>query len=357
VNEVSTQHSDIDHDRALGAYIGAAIGDAMGGPIECQHAARIRRVYGHVQELLPYRSPPGLIELKPGYALRADPGSVTDDTFIRADLTRFYLDTQPPRTTQMLADWMLAHADFRMWWPPAVHALRRVEQGKVTAQEGGLSHRQGGGVGWWTPVGILYAGRPRQAAAEAKHLCRIWKAPLEQDLLSAVQAGVAEGMRQGSSSTSMIQAMLDACGPLAHALLERGIAIGHNAHSEPELIRRLYQTALVDEAPTAADAPLPPPVEPLPDADGFYTSALLAEQIPFALAAFVHTGGEPALAIPQACRLGRDADTIATTVGSWAGALHGESGLPAEWVAAVCQANMPEIDIRGLGERLLAVAA
>jgi hypothetical protein len=306
---------------------------------------------------LPYRSPPGLIALKPGYALHGDPGSVTDDTFIRADLTRFYVATDAPRTVATLAQWLLANADFRMWWPPAVQALRRVESGQVTPEEGGLSHRQGGGVGWWTPVGILHAGRPQRAAREARSLCRIWKAPLEQDLLSAVQAGVADALRPAATVDTIVEAVFSVCGPLAAALLQRGLDIARAAQDGGDLIARLYTEALVDEAPTAADAPLPPLVVPLPDSNEPYSSALLAEQIPLALAAFVFSDGDPERAIPQACAIGRDADTIATTVGSWVGALHGVSGLPRSWVDTVCAVNLQEVDIRSLAVALIELAS
>jgi ADP-ribosylglycohydrolase len=112
----------------------------------------------------------------------------------------------------------------------------------------------------------------------------------------------------------------------------------------------------VDEAPIAADAPLPKPVTPLSDTDDFYAAILFAEQIPFALAAFVFGEGDPSRAIPQAVMLGRDADSIATTVGSWSGALSGEKGLPGEWVKAVCGANRGELDLRGLALQLAACA-
>ena len=105
-----------NHDRALGAYIGAAIGDAMGGPVEGRHAVYIRRVVGEITGLLPYRKPYTRKDPHPGYTVRTDAGSVTDDTFIRGDFTRFYLDTQPPRTPEMVVEWMLEHADFSMWW-------------------------------------------------------------------------------------------------------------------------------------------------------------------------------------------------------------------------------------------------
>ncbi len=350
-----TTRSHINPDRALGAYLAPAIGDAMGGPVECMHAARIKRLIGPITGLLPYRKPPGLPDLGPGYALRPDPGSVTDDTFIRAQFTRFYIETHPPRTPAMLATWLLANADFNMWWPPMTEPLRAIERGEVTPENAGLSHPQGGGAGWWTPIGILHAGDPSGAAAEVRKLCPIWKAPLEQDLLAAAQAGLAEALRDGATVDSIVGAMLVQCGPLAAKLLQRGLDIAHRAPSSDDLIARIYDQALLAEAPTESDAPLPPPLKPPPDTDDPYASILFAEQIPLALAAFVFAQGDPARALPQACMFGRDADSIATTCASWAGALHGERGLPKEWVEAVCQANRDYLDLRALAHQLLEV--
>jgi ADP-ribosylglycohydrolase len=351
-----------DRDRGMGAYIGAAIGDAMGGPVECNHAARIKRLVGEITGLLPYRKPYTLIDLHPGYALRADPGAVTDDTFIRGDFTRFYTQTKPPRTPSMLAAWLLEHADFSQWWGPAVEALRRVERGEVKPEEGGLSYLQGGGIGWWTPIGILYGGDPERAAAEVRNLSRIWKAPLEQDLCAAVQAGLAEGMSDRATMETVIEAILAQCGPLATKLLQRAIDIALQAASFDELVDRLYQTVLVpaknrqnpQEPSREIDGPLPPMYKPLEDSDDRYSSVYYAEQVPLAVAAFVYGQGEPQ-AIPTCCMLGRDCDSTATTVGAWAGALHGESGLPAEWAETVCAVNVNEIDIRGLAEQLIAL--
>jgi ADP-ribosylglycohydrolase len=78
--------------------------------------------------------------------------------------------------------------------------------------------------------------------------------------------------------------------------------------------------------------------------------------VPLAVAAFVYGQGEPR-SIPVCCMLGRDCDSTATTVGAWVGALHGVSGLPEEWVDPVCTVNVHEIDIRGLAEQLVGLAA
>jgi ADP-ribosylglycohydrolase len=351
-----------NRDRAIGAYIGAAIGDAMGGPVENNHAARIKRLVGGITGLLPYKKPYRLPNIGQGYALHEDPGSVTDDTFIRADFTRFYLDTEPPRTPQLLVDWMLENTDFFGWWPPLIEALRRVERGEVTAEQGGLTFFQGGGIGWWTPVGILFSGDPDGAAVEVKKLAAIWKAPLEQDFLGVVQGALAEGMRDGATVESMIEAMLALSGPLARQLIERAIDITESAKDLDDLINKLYHNVLMPELedrfekepPRELDGPMPSVIEPLDDTDEKYMSSFFAEQVPLAVAGFLWGRGDPRVSLPATCQFGRDADSTATTVGAWVGAVHGESGLPKEWVNTVCEANAEEIDIRGLADALAA---
>jgi len=337
----------------MGAFLGAAIGDAMGGPVESQHAARIKKYYGELTGLLPYRKPPGLIDLKPGYALHPEAGSITDDTFIRIDITRFFLATRPPRTPRLLAGWLLENADFRNWWPPAVEALRRIDRGEVSAEQGGLKHAPGGGGAWWTPVGILYAAQPAQAAAAVRDLCRPWKAPLERDIIGAVHAGTAECLREGATADSVVEVILQHSGPLARRLFARAAEIGRSARSGDELWRRLYENCLVKQATTEIDGPMPPREEPVDYAEGSYSSFLFAEQQPLALAAFVYAKGDPRAAILRAAMNGRDADSTASNAGGWAGGLHGESGLPKEWVRAVCEVNRREVDLRDLAERLL----
>jgi ADP-ribosylglycohydrolase len=344
----------MNHDKAFGAYIGAAIGDAMGGPVECSHAARIQRTVGEITGFLPYNGDYSLLTApRPGYALRVDAGAVTDDTFIRGDLTRYFIATEPPRDATSFANWLLEHADFSMWWIPAVDALQRVRSGEVTAETGGLSHQQGGGVGWWTPIGIMHAGDPVGAFAEAKKLCTIWKDPLEQDLLAAVQAGVATGMVEGATVSDILETMLGLCGTLARKFLERGIDIGRASGSQNELIERLYASVLVNEQPPYSDLDLPPVQTPLEDTDDRYASILLCEQVALAAAAFAYGAGDPKVSIPLTIMIGRDCDSSATAVGSWCGALHGEAGLPAGWVNTVCEVNMPEIDIRDLAAQLV----
>ena len=40
-------------DKAIGCWLGAAIADAMGGPVECQHCKRISREFPDFEDFLP----------------------------------------------------------------------------------------------------------------------------------------------------------------------------------------------------------------------------------------------------------------------------------------------------------------
>jgi len=339
-------------DKVMGSFIAAAIGDAMGGPVECQHAARIKKVYGTVDSLLPYEYPKGLMRPHSGYTRHTQPGSVTDDTYIRAEITRFYLGSVNPRTPRMLAEWLFEYADFDKWPHPAVAGLLRVVRDGLSPEEAGNTNEQGGFVGWWTPIGVANAGRPEDAAVEAARLSRIFKAPLERDLVGAVQAGVAAAFADDATVDSVVGAMRSVCGPLASRLIQRAVDIARGARDFDDLVKTLYANCLLDEAPTAADAELPTFLTPIDFTDHIYTSVLLAEQVPLAVAAFVFADGDPVKSIPTAVMIGRDCDTTATTVGSWVGAMHGESSLPKEWVDTVCRVNLNEVDLRGLAEGL-----
>ncbi|MBM7570156.1 ADP-ribosylglycohydrolase family protein [Aquibacillus albus] len=361
-------------DRSIGAYIGAAIGDAMGGPVESSHYKRIKKYAGEVKGLLPYEEPYLLPQrltdprgtFHPGYALHPDPGSITDDTFCRKDITKFILETEGERTPKKLASWLLENGELDTQWPQImVGALHKIANGEVTAEECGRTYKQGGGIGWWFPIGIINAGDPKGAAKEGRYLSSIWKAPLEQDFVAAVVAGIAEGLKEDATYESMVGAMLDECGPLAKQLLERAIHLANEANDIWDLAEKLYENALMpntahiweiteQDPPIERDALLPPRVKPIDYTDESYTTFFFAEQIPFALAAFVFKKGDVS-AIPACCNLGRDTDTNANTVGAWVGALNGEKALPKEWVEPVCEVNKKELDIRDLAQKLSAV--
>jgi hypothetical protein len=203
---------------------------------------------------------------------------------------------------------------------------------------------------------MLYATDSETASAVTAGLCRIWKAPLERDILSSVVAGQAAAFRANSTVDSIVNAVLDDSGPLARELFTRAVEIAHKAETNTQLYEMLYQHCLVTECSNEVDGPMPPHVEPKDDADGFYSGILFAEQQPLALAYFVYGQGDPKRTVLTAVKGGRDADSIATNSASWLGAMSGEAVWPRKWLRTVQEANLPRVSLEQTAHDLIARA-
>jgi len=349
-------------DRALGCFMGAAIGDSLGGSVECQHYKRIRKYAGDFTDLLPYGKPVSVWDPpSDGWAQREEPGTITDDTYIRMDLLRFFLHVEAPYTAAKLADHLLENSDFFGWWDPPLNHLQRVGQGEFPAENAGqFMEIQGGGGGWWQPVSIMHAGNPEKASGVASALCSIWKTGLARDILSSVVAGQSAAFREGASIDSIVDAVITDSGPLAKKLFERAVHIARASGSPDELYENLYQHASVSNAThtgeyNRVEGPLPP-AEKVEYTEDTCSSIAFAEQQPWALAYLVYGKGDPEKTLLTAVKGGRDADSIATNTASWLGALNGLSIWPDRWIQRVQEANLVDFDLLEAG-RLLAETA
>jgi hypothetical protein len=334
-------------DKVFGCYLGAAIGDALGGPVQGMHAERIRQVLGGITDLLPYRKPPGFYELGPGYALHGEPGSVTDETMVRAQFSRFVTEHPHSRNLAEMVRYLLRYGDFKVWPPRMVESLMRVQRGQTRPEFAGATVEPGGGLGWWTPFGIINVGRPDKANGEVTRLSALWKRPLEQDLLAAVQAGVAHALTAKATPDSVVEAACSVVGPLARRLIGRAVTLARSVTRGDlaTFVTRLYQGALVASAPDTVDGPIPPPAVAPQNLEEPTASRLLAEQVPLVFAALVFGDGRSRATLLAAASLGRDAKGIGSAVGSLIGALVGRPRLPREWVGAVIAANQAEMDL------------
>ncbi len=345
----------IYHTKAMGCFMGAAIADAMGGPTEGQHYLRIAKEFPDFQDHIPHNTSGSFIGQGPGRALEPEAGNITDDTYIRMDLAAYMLQTNPPYDAASLAPWLLKNANFSNWWHVAVDALKRIENGEVLAENAGLENQQGGGGGWWQPVAMLYAGDPKKASEVTTAMCKIWKAPLEQDILSSVVAGQAAAFKKGATVDSVVQAILDDSGPLAKKLFTRAVEIAQQAKSTTQLYENLYKHCLVKHCSTEVDGPMPEREESqIVMGKEIYNGILFAEQQPLALAYFVYGQGDPYKTVLTGVKAGRDTDSNTCNSAAWLGALGGMEVWPKKWVTTVQEANLKRMNLEKTGEALIA---
>ncbi|MBM3333529.1 ADP-ribosylglycohydrolase family protein [Candidatus Sumerlaeota bacterium] len=334
-------------DKVFGAYLGAAVGDALGGPAQAMHAERIRSSFGGVNEMLAYRKPPGFLDIgSPGYAMHDAPGSVTGETLIRSQIARFVIDHPHSRSVPEFLHFLTHHGDLKIWPPQMAEVIERALRERLPPEVASRAIAPGGGLGWWTAIGVANAGRPDRAAEEVIRLSALWKRPLEQDLLAAVQAGVAHALTPKATPDSVVEAGRSVVRPLARRLIDRAVALARLAPRGDiaALCDRLYKAALVTAAPDGADGELPTPAPP-PPSDAPTASPLFAEQAPLAFAALIFGDGRSRLTLTAAASLGRDAKAIGSAVGSLIGGLVGRSRLPREWVGTVIGANHDDVDL------------
>jgi ADP-ribosylglycohydrolase len=321
--------------RAHGALIGAAVGDAMGAPVEGRSAAQIRERYGRVTGFV------------------SDASSGTDDT----DFTLFnayLLATYGKNITleQVEAEWrdklLGPGRAYRPGGFSDVISTRNLAAGLHAPRSGAFNHQMwSDGVAMAIgAAGIVAAGKPDVAARLAVTLGSVSNARDGIAAAQAVAAAIAVAM-VGASPQEMLRAGVDAApsdswtGRVLRRVVKvvRGAGTAPGAEALDATLERLAQEVVVGWWPWADLAP---------------------EAVGLAFGAFAAAQGEFRRVVPAAVSLGRDADTIGAMAGAMAGAYGGRDAIPDEWAARAtmspgkCIGFVAGLDIEALAARLLA---
>jgi ADP-ribosylglycohydrolase len=286
-------------DRIYGCLLGGLIGDAMGAPAEGRPFSWIEERYG----------PDGISEFD---------GVGTDDTAIREQLITALLANDGYVSCDSFADTFRdsRSANYGLWCVPVRNMFHKIDSGVALPVDAGYGNTPSSSSAMAiSPMGIVNAGNPRQAALETfdvAGLIHSGPSGFCRDAASAIAAAVAQALTQDIT--------VDATTAAATAYLR--------PTSAGEIIRCIQETLKL-----AADAG-----DYRVFRQRFYERRLRAEQcdsretVPVALALFRFANGDPARGIRLGANFGRDADTIATMVGGLCGAFAGASALPTEWI-------------------------
>ncbi len=285
------------HDKVLGCLLAAEIGDAMGAPAENLTYQEIAARYGEITDFS---------------------GSGTDDSALKHILCDAIERAQGYPTADAWAEaWMAQEEQFRkgMFWIPVMNSFWRVRAEGIAPREAGLGNMASSSSAMCiSPMGMINAGNPRQAALETYEVAGLVHHNFSRDAACAMAAAVAEAFNPNASVDSILTASMAYLPPRSSQTMrdyiQKTLALARETGAYASFRERYYAERIL-------------PGIAMPDA---------RETVPVALSLFSLAQGDPKTTIVYGANFGRDADTIASMAGALAGALHGASALPVEWV-------------------------
>jgi ADP-ribosylglycohydrolase len=226
--------------------------------------------------------------------------------------------------------------------------VTRLHYGSADPREAGVGNIVNCGAAMYmAPVGIVNAGNPRGAYAEAVEIAGAHQSSYGREAAGVFAAAVAAAMGPGATVDDVLAASLEVAKDGTAAAIEAVLAAAEGVSDWAEAIPLLR--AAVEPFDSVG------PVYAQPALDSRRPSRLRSiEELPVALG-FLKVTGDVRGCVLGATNYGRDSDSIATMGGAIAGALHGAAGVPPDWAEQVGAAS--RLDLRRGGTVMAEVAA
>ncbi|MFI6138723.1 ADP-ribosylglycohydrolase family protein [Streptomyces griseus] len=295
----------VGNDRARGALLGLAVGDALGAPAENLRPSEIRRRWGRIEGFV------------------SDDPAGTDDTeyaiFSGLLLARHGSALDVSHVERAWHHWIadLDEGPFRGAGFSERGTLENLRRGLAAPISAQHRHAWSDGLAMRAaPFGVFAAGRPAEAARLVAVDGRVSHEGEGIYGGQAVAAGVAAAM-VGAGLASVIAAALSVV-PMdswTARSLRRAVAAAQRPYPDRLTMERAVRSAVVIA--------------------GYPWTDLAPEAVGLAFGAFTAARGDFRTAVLTAVNMGRDADTTAAVAGALAGALNGESAIPPDWAGAI----------------------
>ncbi len=299
-------------DKIFGCIASSQIGSAMGAAVEGMHMDEIEAKYGKVTDLMPYAH----------YDERwKRPAGSTEDGIERQRLMATAIIEKGDRiTAEDLAEvWrrdinpdnfgVIMEPCDKPLWAKAVQGVEAIEIGQASPFPGVNSFPRSSHC-----MGIMNAGDPDQAAADALDIGRIYQKADGEALhwAAGMNAGIAEALKPDATVESVLKQIR-----------------GHL----PEYLQKKMDMAQELAAKYDDVCEMRPAFYEIWNrTDGDYPMSMAEEVLNKGFAVFAVCKGDPYDCIVGSVNFGRDADCLAAISGGIAGALGGSARIPREWI-------------------------
>src|SRR5689334_16192077 len=212
-------------ERITGALVGAAVGDALGGPVEGytpeqiveRHGGRIHGIVG------PWHGD-AWRTARPVAPYHKGDGHVTDDTLMTHALVRVYAAVRDHLDAYAIAEHLVPDLMSNPRWIPELEAealplqrvflaekwlVARLHYGHVDPREAGVGNIVNCGAAMYmAPVGIANAGDPEGAYAEAIDIASAHQSSYGREAAGVFAAAVAAAMVPGATTSGVVEAAI-----------------------------------------------------------------------------------------------------------------------------------------------------
>ncbi|GAA2521004.1 MULTISPECIES: ADP-ribosylglycohydrolase family protein [Streptomyces] len=354
-------------ERITGALVGAAVGDALGGPVEGYSPEQIvERHGGRVHGVVGPWNGDAWRTARPIAPYHKGDGHVTDDTLMTHALVRVYATVRDHLDAHAVADHLVPDLMTNPRWIPELEAealplqriflaekwlVARLHYGHVDPREAGVGNIVNCGAAMYmAPVGLVNAAHPAAAYAEALDVAGAHQSSYGREAAGVLAAAVAAACAPGATPDSVVAACLSLAKDGTRAAIER---VCEEASRHPD-----FESALRPLREAVAPYDTVGPDYRSPSLGARRPSRLHAvEELPVALGMVVVAGGDFRHAVLGAVNYGRDCDSIATMAGAVTGALG--SPVPEDWAKTVAEASRldlwePAVTLTGVAREVFA---
>ncbi|MHC5700529.1 ADP-ribosylglycohydrolase family protein [Streptomyces sp. PKU-MA01144] len=351
-------------DRITGSLVGAAVGDALGGPVEGYTPEQIvERHGGRVQGVVGPWHGDDWRTARPIAPYHKGDGHVTDDTLMTHALVRVYAAVRDHLDAYAVADHLVPDLVSTPRWIPELEAealplqrlflaekwlAARLHYGHADPREAGTGNIVNCGAAMYmAPVGLVNAANPAAAYAEALDVAGAHQSSYGREAAGVLAAAVAAACAPGATPESVVGTCLSLAKDGTRSAIE-AVAEVASRHSDFEPALRPLREAVAPFDTVGPDYRAPSLAARRP------SRLHSVEELPVALGMLLIGDGDYRRTVLGSVNYGRDCDSIATMSGALAGALYGEGPVPADWVKTVAEAS--RLDLHAPARTLTEVA-